>query len=259
MLSNTVSVSPTTTWKLSDPNVLPQLGDQISIGYYKDLSLQNIEVSTEFYYKKLNNVLDYKTGSDLILNQHIEQDVIQGKGLAYGAEFLVKKKSGRLNGWVSYTYSRTFLKMDSPIESEKINNGNYYPASYDKPHDISIVANYKFTRRYSLSANFSYSTGRPITYPIGLYQLAGGYKIDYSDRNQFRIPDYIRVDIGINIEGNHKIKSLAHSFWNISIYNVLGRKNPYSIYFKSENGVIKGYQLSIFGAPIPTITYNFRF
>jgi hypothetical protein len=212
----------------------------------------------EAYYKRLNNVIDYKIGSDLILNNHIEQDILQGTGKAYGAEFLFRKRNGKLNGWLSYTYSRTFLQMNGGL-NEKINGGNFYPANYDKPHDVSLVGNYKFTRRYSLSMNFVYTTGRPITYPLGQYQFGGGYKINYSDRNEFRVPDYIRLDLGVNIEGNHKVKTLVHGFWSISIYNVLGRKNVYSIYFKSENGVIQGYKLSIFGAPIPTITYNFKF
>src|SRR6185436_1559679 len=111
----------------------------------------------------------------------------------------------------------------------------------------------------SASLNFVYSTGRPITYPTGTYRFGNSYRINYSDRNEFRIPDYFRLDLGFNIEGNHRVKKLAHSFWTISIYNVFGRKNPYSIYFKSEGDTIKGYQLSIFGAPIPTITYNFKF
>ncbi len=259
MLSNTVSVSPTTTWKLSDTNVAPQMADQVSLGFYKDVLGGLIETSVEAYYKWMHNVVDYKIGSELILNKHIERDILQGEGKAYGVEFLVRKTKGKLNGWLSYTYSRTFLKMMSQYSSERINSGDYYPANYDKPNDLSIVANYKFTRRYSLSANFAYSTGRPITYPVGQYEFGGGYKINYSDRNAYRIPDYIRLDIGVNIEGNHKIKNFTHSFWSLSIYNVLGRKNPYSIYFKSENGVINGYMLSIFGAPIPTITYNFRF
>jgi hypothetical protein len=259
MLSNTISVSPTTTWKLSDPNVLPQYADQVSAGFYKNLFNGSIEASAEVYYKWLNNVIDYKIGSDLILNNHIEQDILQGRGKAYGAEFLLRKRNGKLNGWLSYTYSRTFLQMNGIGLNEKINGGNFYPANYDKPHDVSLVANYKFTRRYSLSMNFIYTTGRPITYPLGQYQFGGGYKINYSERNEFRIPDYIRLDLGLNIEGNHKVKTLVHGFWSVSIYNVLGRKNPYSIYFKSENGVIQGYKLSIFGAPIPTITYNFKF
>ncbi len=259
MLSNTVSVAPLTTWKLSDPNIKPQVGDQVSLGFYKDIQTKNIEMSAEAYYKWFNNVVDYKIGSELILNKHIEQDVLQGNGKAYGIELFLRKKSGRLNGWISYSYSRTFLRMNSEFDFEKVNNGAYYPANYDKPNDVTVVMNYKFTRRYSISSNFNYSTGRPITFPVGQYFFGGGYKISYSDRNQFRIPDYKRVDVGFNIEGDHRIKKPFSGFWSISIYNILGFNNPYSIFFKSEDGVINAYQLSIFAAPIPTITYNFKF
>jgi len=260
MLSNTVAVSPTTTWKLSDPNLLPQLADQVSLGYFKNLTIgsNRYEVSVETYYKWLHNLVDYKTGSQLILNKAIEQDVLQGKGKAYGIEFLIRKTKGKLNGWFSYTYSRTLIQLASEFPGEQINRGKYFPTSYDKPHDISLVSNYKVTRRYSFSLNFVYTTGRPITYPVGQYYFGGGYKINYSDRNQFRIPDYIRLDAGVNVEGNHKIKKIASGFWSFSVYNLLGRDNPYSIYFKAEEGVVKGYKLSIFGSPIPTVTYTFK-
>jgi hypothetical protein len=161
---------------------------------------------------------------------------------------------------LGYTYSRTFIKLDSQFSEEKVNNGNYFPANYDKPHDVSAILNYKFTKRYSLSSNFVYQTGRPITYPIGTYSYNNANYTLYSDRNAFRIPDYYRLDIGINIEGNHKIKKLAHSFWNISVYNVLGRANPYSIYFVTDgNGQVKAFKTSIFSIPVPSITYNFKF
>jgi hypothetical protein len=259
MLSNTVAVSPTNTWKLSDADIAPQIGDQVSLGFYQDLKNKTVEFSTEVYYKWLKNVIDYKTGSALLLNENIERDILQGNGKAYGIELLLQKKTGKFNGWVGYTYSRTYLQFNGNSPEETVNGGEYFPANYDKPHDLSIVTNYKITRRYSCSLNFVYSTGRPITYPTGIYRFGNGYRINYSDRNEFRIPDYIRLDLGFNIEGNHKVKKLAHSFWTFSIYNVFGRKNPYSIYFKSEGDQIKGYQLSIFGAPIPTITYNFKF
>lgn len=259
MLSNTVAVSPTNTWKLSDADIAPQIGDQVSAGFYQDMRNKTIEFSVELYYKWLQNVIDYKTGSSLVLNENIEQDILQGKGKAYGVEFLVQKKSGKLNGWIGYTYSRTFLQFAGDSPEERVNGGEYFPANYDKPHDLSVVTNYKITRRYSCSLNLVYSTGRPITYPTGIYKFGNGYRINYSDRNEFRIPDYFRLDLGFNVEGNHKVKKLAHSFWTFSIYNVFGRKNPYSIYFKSQGDKIKGYQLSIFGAPIPTITYNFKF
>ncbi|MFW0738366.1 TonB-dependent receptor [Flavobacterium sp. T12S277] len=259
LLTNNTTQSPTDTWKLSDLNVKPQSGLQYSLGIFKKLDYKDIELSLEGYYKTSKNILDYKVGANLLLNKDLETELLQGNGKAYGVEFLLKKSVGRLNGWLGYTYSRTFIKLDSQFNDEKVNNGAYFPTNFDKPHDLSIVLNYKFTHRYSFSSNFVYQTGRPITYPIGKYYYNGAEYTLYSDRNKYRIPDYYRLDIGINIEGNHKIKKLAHSFWNISIYNVLGRNNPYSIFFVTKEGQVKAYQTSIFSVPIPTITYNFKF
>lgn len=260
LLSSNVTQSPTDTWKLSDSNVKPQTAQQVSLGLFKTLKDEEYEVSLEGYYKKSKNILDYKVGAQLLLNQNVETELLQGEGKAYGVELLLKKTTGRLNGWIGYTYSRTFIKLDSQFSSEIVNNGNFFPANFDKPHDLSAILNYKFTKRYSLSSNFLYQTGRPITYPIGTFQYGNSQYTLYSDRNAYRIPDYIRLDIGLNIEGNHKIKKLAHSFWNISIYNVLGRNNPYSIYFVTDqNGKVKGYKTSIFSIPVPSITYNFKF
>jgi outer membrane receptor protein involved in Fe transport len=257
MLSNTTAISPTDIWKLSDPYIKPLLGDQFSIGYYK--TARTVEFSVEVYYKQMKNFLDYKGGATLILNHHIETDILNAAGKAYGAEFLVKKTRGKLNGWLSYTYSRSLLRTAGQTPAETINNGNYYPSNYDKPHAFNLIGNYKFNRRFSFSGNVVYSTGRPITYPLVKYSIDGTSRLFYSDRNQYRIPDYFRIDVGINVEGNHKIKKLAHSSWNFSVYNLTGRKNAYSVYFTSENGVVKGYKLSVFGSAIPTITYNFKF
>jgi hypothetical protein len=259
LLSNNTTQSPTDTWKLSDLNVKPQVAEQFSLGLYKNIPAKDIEISLEGYYKKSENFLDYKVAAQLLLNENIETQLLQGKGKAYGLEFLLKKNSGRLNGWIGYTYSRTFVKLDSEFNDEKVNSGNYFPANFDKPHDVSVVLNYRFTKRYSFSSNFIYQTGRPITYPIGKYTYGNSEFTLYSDRNQFRIPDYYRLDIGFNVEGTHKLKKLAHGFWNISIYNVLGRNNPYSVFFVTEKGEVKAYKTSIFAIPVPTITYNFKF
>ncbi len=258
-LSNTTTISPTDSWKLSDPNIRPQQGYQVSLGYYRDFPSHNIETSVEIYYKHIEHYLDFKSGAVLLMNKHIETDVINTRGRAYGAEFMIKKTAGKLNGWLSYTYSRTELQIDDPIAGETINKGNYYPANFDKPHNVNLIANYKFSHRFSISLNGVYSTGRPITLPIALFNQAGGQRVYYSDRNQYRVPDYIRTDLSVNIEGNHKIKKLAHSSWSLGVYNMLARQNPYSIYFVQEGGYIKGYQLSIFGTAIPFITYNFKF
>jgi hypothetical protein len=259
MLSNTASISPTDIWKLSDAYILPQLGKQYSVGYYKNFKSNTIETSVEGYYKTMANFLDYRSGASLLLNQHIETDVVNAEGKAYGVEVLVKKLTGKVNGWVSYTYSRTLARINNPNTAEIINRGEYYPTNFDKPHDFTMIGNYRFNRRFSTSLNFTYSTGRPITLPLAKYQVGDSKRVYYSDRNQYRIPDYYRLDFAMNIEGNHRIKKLAHSSWSLGIYNLTGRQNAYSVFFKSQNGTIKGYKLSIFGQPIPSITYNFKF
>jgi len=260
LLSSNVTQTPLDAWTLSNTNVKPQTAEQYSLGLFKNLDNDILELSLEGYYKRSHNIFDYKVGAQLILNENIETELLQGEGKAYGIEFLIKKQIGRLNGWLGYTYSRSFIKLDSQFNEEKINNGEFFPTNFDKPHDITAVLNYKFTKRYSLSTNFVYQTGRPITFPIGTYNYNNADYTLYSDRNQYRIPDYYRLDIGFNIEGNHKIKKLAHSFWNVSVYNLLGRNNPYSVYFiTGSDGKIKGYKTSIFAYPIPSISYNFKF
>jgi hypothetical protein len=259
MISNTVSVSPTDIWKLSDSHIKPQHGKQISLGYYQNFSGNTIETSVEVYYKWINNYLDYKSGASLLLNPHLETDVLETKGKAYGAEFLLRKLTGKLNGWISYTWSRTFLRQDDPLAGQLINNGDWYPASFDKPNNFNFIGNYRFSHRYSISTNVVYSTGRPITLPLAVFDLDGSPGLYYSERNQYRIPDYFRTDFSFIIEGNHRLKQATHNFWTFGVYNLTGRKNPYSVYFTQESGTIKGYQLSIFGTQIPFITYTIKF
>ncbi|WP_026836906.1 carboxypeptidase-like regulatory domain-containing protein [Gillisia sp. JM1] len=258
-LSNNTTAAPTDTYKLSDSYVKPQRANQFSAGLFKNFDDNIYELSLEGYYKNSDNLLDYKVGADLFLNEHIETEVLQGEGKAYGVEILIRKNTGRLNGYLGYTYSRSFIKLAGNFREETVNNAAFFPTNFDKPHDFSAVLNYKLTQRFSFSANLAYQTGRPVTYPIGKYSSNNSEFVLYSDRNQFKIPDYYRLDLSFNVEGNHKIEKFAHSFWNISIYNVLGRNNPYSIFFVTDNGEVKAYQSSIFSIPIPTITYNFRF
>jgi hypothetical protein len=258
MISNTTSMSPTDIWKLSDTYIKPERSDQLSFGLYHTFGRNAIETSAEAYYKKLNNILDYKGGATLTMNEHLETDVINGTGKAYGIELMMKKLAGSLTGWISYTYSRTFLKINGQYEIEKVNGGEYYPADYDKPHDLKIVVNSKFSRRFNTTANFVYNTGRPITYPVAFYEYNNGSHVYYSNRNEYRIPDYIRLDLAATLNGNLKAKKLNHSSLTFTVYNVLGRNNPYSIYFRTENGIIKGYQMTIFSQPIYMLSYNFR-
>ena len=258
-LSNNVTVAPTDTYRLSGYHLKPQSAFQYSLGLFKNFNNNTIETSIETYFKTSDNVLDFKTGANLNFNEYVETEIIQGQGRSYGVELLLKKKEGKLNGWIGYTYSRSYIKLDGAFREDNVNNGEYFPSNYDKPHDFNIVANYKITKRFSFSGNFVYQTGRPITYPVGKLTFEGSEYTLYSDRNQFRIPDYYRLDLSFNLEGTHKLNKIGHSFWNFSVYNVLGRNNPYSIYFVTEEGEISGRQSSIFAVPVPTISYNFKF
>ncbi len=259
MISNTAAMAPTDIWKLSDPNIRPQYGDQVSLGLYRNFKANTIETSVEVYYKHIQDFLDYKSGAVLVLNPHIETDLLETQGKAYGVELLIKKLTGKFNGWFSYTWSRTLLRQDDPNAGELINNGNYYPANYDKPNDATFVGNYRVSHRFSVSLNATYSTGRPITLPIGVYWFAGSERTLYADRNAYRIPDYFRTDLSMNIEGNHLVHQRTHNSWTLGVYNLTGRKNPYSVYYVSENGAVNGYKLSIFGSAIPFVNFNIRF
>jgi hypothetical protein len=258
MISNSVAISPTDIWKLSDANIKPQFSEQFSVGFFNVFGT-NFETSVEGYAKRIKNYLDFKSGATLVLNPALEQDVLPAKGKSYGVEFMIKKLQGDLNGWLNYTYSRTWLIANDPLQGERINGGKYYPASYDKPHAVNLTLNQKLSKRFNFTINSTYSTGRPVTVPIGVFSYGGAAKTLYSDRNAYRIPDYFRTDISINLEGNHKIHQLTHNSWTFGVYNITGRKNPYSVFFITEGDVIKGYKLSVFGSAIPFINYNIRF
>lgn len=258
LLSNTTTITPTDVWKLSDNNIKPQDGSQVSFGIYNNSAKNTIEVSLEGYYKKIKNYLDYKSGAKIILNEYIEREVVNTEGKAYGVEFMLKKNTGTFNGWISYTYSRTFLRTND-LAGEQINNGAFYPSNYDKPHDVTLVGNYRFAERFSLSINTTYSTGRPITLPIGKYYYLGSERLLYSNRNEYRVPDYFRMDLSFNLDGNHKLKQKTHNSWSFGLYNLTGRDNAYSVFYNQENGRIKGYKLTIFSDPMPFVNYNIRF
>ena len=258
MISNTAAMTPTDIWKLSDKYLKPQRCDQYSIGFYKNLSENRYEASVETYYKDLKNIIDYKDGAQLVMNEHLETDVLNGKGKAYGIELMLQKKKGKLTGWINYTFSKILHKIDSELKEERINNGDYFPANYDKPHDFNFVANYKLSRRLNISTNLSYSTGRPFTPPLAYYNFSGSDRVYYADRNSMRMPDYCRLDIAATINGNLVAKKLNHSSWTFAVYNVLGRQNAYNVFFRTEGEKVQGYKMSIFGKPIFTVTYNFK-
>ena len=258
LMSNTLSPSPTDQWKLADQHLQPMKGLQYSLGLYKNITRANLELSAEGYYKTVDNLVETKDGANLLYNKFPETDVIQGSLKAYGVEFMLKKTAGNLNGWLNYTYSRTSVKAVDQARGERNNLGFSYPANYDKPHAANLSLNYRFTKRWSLSTNVVYATGRPITYPKSVYYQRGIQITGFSQRNESRLPDYFRADLSINYEGNLKKNKFAHGSWSFSLYNITGRKNPYSVYFRNEGGQLQGYKLSIFGTMIPSITYNLK-
>lgn len=259
VLSNTISISPIDAWRLSGVSVKPQGGDQYAAGLYKKISGTSLQLSLEGYYRRISNVLAYKDGADLLLNRSLQTDLVNAKGKAYGVELLVKKNSGKFTGWITYSYSRSLVQAKSSFPSEQINNGKYYPSNVDKPHSLLVATNFKVNRRFNLSANFTYSTGRPSTFPLAKYIIKNQAVLHYANRNQFRIPDYLRLDMAMNVEGNHKVNKRIHSSWSFSVYNLLGRANAYSVFFQSDKGIVNGYKLSVFSHAIPTVTYHFKF
>ena len=260
-VSNTSIMSPTDIWKLSDLNIKPQNGWQAAVGIYHETAGKKYEFSAEVYYKHIGDYLNYRNSAVLLMNHHLETDVISTDGKAYGVELQVKKPLGRLNGWISYTYSRSMLRQDDDRVTMPLNNGEWYSSEYDRPHEVKAVLNLKFTERYSFSSNFNYATGRPTTLPAGKYYDAHNQKYMpyYTDRNTYRIPDYMRLDLAFNIEPTHKLTSFLHTSFSIGVYNALARKNAYNVYYVTEGDEIKGYKLSVFGTAIPYVSLNIRF
>ena len=260
-VSNTSIVSPTDTWKLSDLNIKPQKGWQAAAGIYHETRDKNYEFSAEVYYKHIDDYLNYRNSAVLLMNPHLETDVISTKGKSYGVELQVKKPFGKVNGWVSYTFSRSLLRQDDKGVKKPLNDGDWYPSEYDRPHEVKAVLNLKFTERYSFSSNFNYATGRPTTLPTGKYYNSYYQKFMpyYSDRNTYRIPDYMRLDLAFNIEPTHRLTSFLHTSFSIGVYNALARRNAYNIYYINEGDNIKGYRLSVFGTAIPYVSLNIKF
>lgn len=266
LISNTVAPSPTDIWKLSDRIIKPNISDQFSLGYYRNLADNRWESSVETYLKRTANVLEFKDGADLLFNENIETELINGKSLAYGLEFFLKRNTGRVRGWLSYTWSRAVQQFANKFDLLEINNGNFFPTDYDKEHDVSVTAIFSFSKRVSLSGNFTYNTGRPVTLPVGKFVLDGKTIPQFDLRNQGRLPDYHRMDLSLRIDGREFTRSGAlrknQDAWIFTLYNVYARRNIYSYLFRestTEPGELEVLSYSIFGTIIPSVTYNFRF
>jgi len=258
MLSTTTSIAPNTQWKLSDYHLQPSKSNQYSAGVFRTLSKWGVETSAEVFYKQTANYSEFKDGANFLENVQVETAVLQGDQEAYGIELFVKRSLRKFEGWVSYTYSRSIIKVDGGSEWNQINKGEAYPANYDIPHSLNAVVSYHVSRRVIFASIFTYQTGKPVTYPVSVYYFNGLPVLDYSKRNEYRIPDYIRADFSVTIEGNLKKQKFMHSSFIFSVYNAFGRANPYSVYYKTEDGFIRGFMYTVIGVPVFTATWLFK-
>lgn len=253
LISNSVSTSPTDLWISSSKNVKPEVSDQVSIGYFQNFKNNEYEFSAETYYKDMQNQIDYRDGANTTANDKIEGELLFGKGRAYGLEVMLKKKSGRFNGWIGYTLSRTEKQIDG------INNNEWYAARQDRTHDISVVGIFDLSKKWSISGAWVYYTGNAVTFPTGKYTVDGTTRYLYTERNGYRMPAYHRLDIGAT--WYRKKTEKFESSWNFSLYNAYGRQNAYTISFRQNEdnpNVTEAVQTALFRF-IPSITYNFKF
>lgn len=258
LISNTTTIAPTDTWKLSDPFVKPQIASQYSAGFFKNFLNNQIETSIEAFYKDMLNVIEYKDGAVLILNNNPETELLNGKGYAYGLELYAKRKSGRMTGWISYTYSRSLRQVNGPYPEEQVNQGDVYPSNFDKPHDLTATMEYKLTPYTKLSSIFTYSIGRPVTYPSAKFRYLGEDISYYDSRNQNRAPVYSRLDASLTFQLRGR-SNFSRGEIVFSVYNILGRKNAFSVFFDDLPGQPpQAYKLSIIGVPFPSLSYSFN-
>ncbi|MDN3666819.1 carboxypeptidase-like regulatory domain-containing protein [Algibacter miyuki] len=261
LLSNTNSPTPLDVWTPSGKYIKPQLLDQYAVGYFKDFNDNTFSLEVESFYKTLKNRIDYIDGADLVANNAIEQVILNGKGRAYGLEFLFRKNEGRFKGWLAYTLSKSEQQTPGRNATETgINNGKWYNTAYDKTHDISLTGSYDLNEKWMLNANFLFQTGQPATFPNGQYQYGGVTVPSYSDRNSDRLPVYHRLDFSATYTPKPTRKSGLQGYWVFGVYNAYNRKNAASIAFRAneDTGANEASQLSIFGL-IPSISYNFKF
>jgi hypothetical protein len=253
LISNSITNNPTDKWVANSNVIKPELADQWSVGYYKNLSGDRYELSVETYYKALQNQIDYRNGANVFTNRPIETELLFGKGRAYGIELMLKKKVGRLTGWVNYTLSKTERQIDG------INNNQWYNARQDRTHDINIVGVYELNPKWTLSADWVFYTGDAVTFPDGKYMLDGHVYFYYTNRNGYREPSYHRLDLSATKQLKKTRKFSSELV--ISLYNAYGRQNPYEIDFrqsKTDPNMTEAVETSLFRW-IPSITYNFKF
>lgn len=253
-LTNTTSSLPTDQYVVSSLNIKPQIADQIALGYFKNFKNNEYEFSVESYYKFMGNQIDFRNGADLQANKYMEGDLLYGIGRSYGLEFLLKKNKGKLSGWIAYTLAKSERQFD------QINDGDWFNARQDRTHDINVVGIYQLSQKWTLGATFVYNTGNAVTYPSGKYQVDGKTMFYYTQRNDYRMPNYHRLDLSATYEPSKQDRRF-NSSWSFGLYNVYNRKNAYIIDFRESDtnpNVTQAYKIALFGI-IPSVTWNFKF
>ncbi len=254
MASNSSTGSPLDVWFQASQNVKPQLSDQFSAGYFRNFADNTYEASAEVYYKDMRNVIDFKDHADLIGNADLEQELRFGKGYSYGLELMLRKNTGRMTGWISYTWSHSKRRID------EINDGNWYRSPYDKPHNLSVVTNFEVSKKWPVSANWVYASGTPVTYPTGRFQIENNYIPIYSGRNEYRYPAYHRLDLSATMQLSKPGKRLRHDL-TFSLYNAYGRRNAWTVLFGQDADTpdLSYAERVYLFTFVPSVTWNFTF
>ena len=260
VVSNATTPLPTSRWKISDQYIRPQVSQLVSLGYFKNFNGNIYEFSAEAYYRSAKNILEFKPGADFLFENNLETQVLQGQSKAYGLELMVTKKKGELTGWVNYTYARVFNQVnEGPRFTQRVNDGNWYPANFDRPHNLNMSLSFSESKYHTFSFTFTYGTGRPFTAPNGFVRFQNGTYPYYAERNQERIKDYHRLDFSWQIH-NPSLKDRRWTGdWTFTVYNLYGRDNQYSVFLRTKGQGIETYQLTIFGSQIVSLAYNFKF
>ena len=259
LISNTIAITPVDYWKLCDPLIKPAIADQYAAGVFRNFQDNAFETSVEGFYKETQNLVDYKNGANLSMNPYLDADLLAAKGKAYGLELNIKKLKGKFTGQIAYTWSRSLIADITPFAIEQVNGGAFYPSNYDRPLNLSLTGKVNIGKGWDFDYIFVYITGRPVTYPDGTYVINNTVVTNYSIRNADRLPDYNRLDISFSHDSRRFAEQKRYTIINFSIYNVYARKNPYSIYFQRDGGVLNSYQLSVLGTIIPSVTWTYYF
>lgn len=260
LFTNSTASLPTDQWRTSSESIKPQIANQFSLGYFRNFNENLWETSVELYYKDFERLNLVRTGANILLRDVLEADILEGTGRSVGAEFLIRKNRGKVTGWLSYFYSRTRNRVQSNFREDRINSGEYFAADFDRPHNLNFSTSMKLSRLWTMSANFVYNTGRPVTIPVSSYVVGGVRLFTVNERNNVRTPDIHRLDLSWTLEGNNKRNSRWRNSFTFSVYNVYGRDNPFSVFAQAlDNTIPRTFRLTVFGNPIPSFTYNFQF